>query len=196
MSSHHFVREGQEPALLIAGAVDFTLAEPLLEWAPHVVVLEETLATVLTWGIKIDTVIASTSTEAELQRLLAHQVPVQIVAEPAGDGLENALLYLRTAREYTANILIPDATHAFASVAHFHHALQLSLITPTLRWSWIASRHKKWHPAGTLLRVEGAEHIDADGLEKGPQGFTVLRDGVVALSHPGGFWVGELHGLK
>lgn len=196
MSSHHFVREGQEPALLITEAVDFALAEPLLEWAPHVIVMEEALGAVLTWGIKIDTVIASPSTEAELQNLLAHQAPIQIIVQSTGDLLENALLYLRTAREHAVNILLRDAKPAFSKMALFNPSLQLSLITPDLRWSWFSSKYQKWHPAGALLRVEGTENIEADGLEKNPEGFTVVQEGVVVLNHPGGFWVGEVHGLK
>ena len=43
MSSHHFVKEGQEPALLIMDALSLALIEPLLEWAPQVIVCENAL---------------------------------------------------------------------------------------------------------------------------------------------------------
>ena len=58
MSSHHFVREGQEPALLILDALAFDIAGPLLEWAPLVVVAQSAVDEVMLWNIKMDVVLA------------------------------------------------------------------------------------------------------------------------------------------
>ena len=56
MSSHHFVKEDQEPALIIAdaSAVSFEKIQELLEWSPTVIVMESSLEMVLSWGIKMD----------------------------------------------------------------------------------------------------------------------------------------------
>jgi thiamine pyrophosphokinase len=56
MSSHHIVRDEQEPALLIANGESCSdeLLGQLLEWSPVVVVLDRAVWRVLDRGIKID----------------------------------------------------------------------------------------------------------------------------------------------
>ncbi|MBO6516039.1 MAG: thiamine diphosphokinase [Bacteroidia bacterium] len=59
MSSHHFVRDKQEPALIIANGEECSndLLNQLLEWNPYVLVLDGALDRVLMKGIKIDAVL-------------------------------------------------------------------------------------------------------------------------------------------
>ena len=56
MSSHHIVRDDQEPALIIANGAScsFELLGQLLEWSPIVVVLDNAIDRVLQLDIKID----------------------------------------------------------------------------------------------------------------------------------------------
>ncbi|MFT5479397.1 MAG: thiamine pyrophosphokinase, partial [Bacteroidia bacterium] len=59
MSSHHFVRDKQEPALIIANgqACSDHLLNQLLEWCPFVLVLDGALDRVLMKRIKVDAVL-------------------------------------------------------------------------------------------------------------------------------------------
>lgn len=59
MSSHYIVREGQEPALIIANGLPCSkdLLSQLLEWSPHIVVLDGALNSVIDLGIKFDVVL-------------------------------------------------------------------------------------------------------------------------------------------
>ena len=56
MSSHHIVREGQEPALIIANGESCSneLMGQLLEWSPLVLVLDGAITRVNELGIKVD----------------------------------------------------------------------------------------------------------------------------------------------
>ena len=56
MSSHHIVRDDQEPALIIANgaACSSELLGQLLEWSPLVVVLDSAMERVVALGIKVD----------------------------------------------------------------------------------------------------------------------------------------------
>ncbi|MFY0673274.1 MAG: thiamine diphosphokinase [Bacteroidia bacterium] len=56
MSSHHIVRDMQEPSLLIADGEQCSLAllESLLEWSPVVVALDEAFPKLVSLGIKVD----------------------------------------------------------------------------------------------------------------------------------------------
>ena len=59
MSSHHIVRDDQEPALIIANgqSCSFELMGQLLEWSPVVMVLDGAIHRVLELGIKLDIVL-------------------------------------------------------------------------------------------------------------------------------------------
>lgn len=82
MSSHHIVREDQEPAMLImdAQAVPFEQAQESLEWSPTIMVAEQALPDVLSWGIKIDVVIANTSSISSLKTSLHDQFPLKLIS--------------------------------------------------------------------------------------------------------------------
>ena len=56
MSSHHIIRDKQEPALIIANGEECSmdLLEQLLEWSPTVVVLDGAIQRVIDLGIKVD----------------------------------------------------------------------------------------------------------------------------------------------
>ncbi len=80
MSSHHFVRENQEPGLYIdewfAGAE--LLLEELAQWAPKIIVHERVLDDVLETGTKID-VVLYTDSKATIEEKTRFQFPIEIV---------------------------------------------------------------------------------------------------------------------
>ena len=80
MSSHHIVKENQEPALLILNteAIPFEKLQELLEWSPTVIVTESSLEKAVGWGIKIDVVLAAAERIQSLTQTLQHQVPHSI----------------------------------------------------------------------------------------------------------------------
>lgn len=55
MSSHHFVREGQEPDIIVAGCdIDTEILGPLLEWSPRVIAIDDAVEKLLLEQIKVD----------------------------------------------------------------------------------------------------------------------------------------------
>ncbi len=87
MSSHHFVKEGQEPALFIADLVAVSHVEALLEWAPLVVALHTTVHDVILRGTKVDAVIAPTAEADLFERQLQDQAPIDIISSAPGQEL-------------------------------------------------------------------------------------------------------------
>ena len=69
MSSHHIIREKQEPALLIVDLLDFDLENlgQLLEWSPTVIVLKDAVEKVYSLGLKIDVIIDNEANHHHLQ---------------------------------------------------------------------------------------------------------------------------------
>jgi thiamine pyrophosphokinase len=82
MSSHHIVKDKQEPALLIANGLSckHELLEELLEWSPFVVVLDGAITRVVDLGIKVDVLLGDFDrNELSLEELKRSQYPIEII---------------------------------------------------------------------------------------------------------------------
>lgn len=193
MSSHHFVKEGQEPAVIIEDATDFALFADLLEWSPIVVVLEDAAENFLMLGIKADVVVSAPDRMGLNKSRFSHQVPVSIVSNgPAGDPLHTALHYLIARRQTSSVIVTGEERNLFDTISPFSDRIDITILTPTLKWSFIRTgRYAKWLPAASALMVRGGSDI----LHAG----NALKDGVVQIPVAGitilesaaPFWVGE-----
>src|SRR5574343_1336812 len=84
MSSHHIVREGQEPALIIANGESCSteLLGQLLEWSPFVVVLDGAITRVLELGIKIDVLLGDFDSKNHAVEQIQEQQKIEVVHTP------------------------------------------------------------------------------------------------------------------
>lgn len=83
MSSHHFVRDKQEPALIIANGEDCSpsLLNSLLEWNPFIVVLDGAIHRVLELGIKFDVLLGDFDrNEIDFEQITNNHSNVRIVS--------------------------------------------------------------------------------------------------------------------
>lgn len=188
MSSHHIVKEDQEPALLIADAtaVPFEIIQQLLEWSPTVLVLEEAVEEVLTWGIKIDLVVGKDTSVKHLRELLADQLPVKILSFlPGEEPYRTAFYFLLAGKYHSVNVvgvdpdLLAEFTTQMDIVSFYNHQ----------RWSY--TRHgkfEKWLTKGTRITATG--DLKKAGLDK--QG-VVEEDGLVTVQSNKPFWIGETY---
>jgi thiamine pyrophosphokinase len=193
MSSHHIVREDQEPALLIANAhaIEFEKIQELLEWMPTVIVMADQVETVIAWGIKVDVVIVPIA-EAEMWSVnLTDQNPIRLVTyNPMEDALLTALNFLRTSKSTAVNCLF-NSKEDLIKIEPFK-TLDVDVFFDGTRWAWIKKGHfEKWLPAGTTLSLLPDER-KKDFVEFNSGVYVIKKDGIVLLncSHP--FWVGEL----
>ncbi|WP_162343477.1 thiamine pyrophosphokinase [Cyclobacterium salsum] len=110
MSSHHFVKEKQEPALLIASQTgwDFQHLQPLLEWVPTILVTEESALKVLSFGIKVDVIVATQKFQKDNPQLGEEQFPVKFITIPTRQSLSASLEYLTQSGHSAVNILPHD----------------------------------------------------------------------------------------
>ena len=196
MSSHHFVREGQEPALFIADALSLALAEPLLEWAPFVVVTADAVDEVLQWGIKIDVVLGKSGDERLLADKLAHQQPVKIISYlPQDDLLLTGISLLNNAQSSAVNVMVSNPDRWFALSSGLLK-FQVTLLTPEVRWSLIVrGPYEKWLSKSSMIRVhpqDPLQKIDVKGLVALQSSlFEAVHDGIVSVQSAKAFWIGE-----
>lgn len=199
MSSHHVVREQQEPALLLLGPADWNIAElpQLLEWVPTILVTEENVQEVSSTGIKVDVVLADPNFAKQHPNLAEEQFPLRFLPAKKTHYLPVALDFLIRSGHAAVNILPFDPLHCSQLEPYFAQ-LDLVFFNSGVRYFPAKDgRLKKWLPACTLqvLGEEGQliEHRSPEGSEIFPIRYLTsleLTEGLHAFSSNRPFWLG------
>jgi thiamine pyrophosphokinase len=195
MSSHHIVREDQEPALLIlnAHAISFEKIQELLEWMPTVIVTESEIETVMAWGIKVDVVLVPKAKANYWQEKLIEQTPVKIISFDGEDNIASAFQYLKSGKATAVNCLLKTKV----DLAKFEgFSFDVDCFIDNTRWSWIKSgRIEKWMPKGSRLQILPIE-IKNEFVELSASDWKIDKDGIVKLESQNPFWLGEELGIN
>lgn len=104
MSSHHIIRDEQEPALLVLDplAIEREHLDGLLEWSPTLLVTEAHISTLLDWGIKVDRVLAKSGSAL----LSTKQKLYDVIDQPNGNSSVDAgLSFLLQKNHHSVNII-------------------------------------------------------------------------------------------
>ncbi|PLK45954.1 thiamine diphosphokinase [Emticicia sp. TH156] len=180
MSSHHIVREKQEPALIIANgeACSFELLGQLLEWSPFVVVLDQAIHRVLELGIKVDVLMGDFDKALDLEEIERIQYPIEIIHTPDQEknDLDKAFEMLITRGFPAANVVWATGRRADHSITNmtnlvrYKSKLQIvmiddySVIYPLLPAPGV---FEKWFSKGTaisLIPIGTAEGVRTENL--------------------------------
>ncbi|PRY89776.1 thiamine pyrophosphokinase [Mongoliibacter ruber] len=201
MSSHHFVKEQQEPALLILDTKDvsYDSIAPLLEWVPTVMVAQDEVFAVISWGIKLDLILAEMDFQKNNYRLLEEQYPVKFLGVKDGAFLEEALQYLVATKHSAVNIIGYDHLHVFELQEKLNF-LDIVIIDGQMRYYPVKSgKFKKWFPEtsiqlhapeGTLLEVITTEGASITEVKYATM--IDLPEGIVEFKGKEIFWIGEM----
>jgi len=176
MSSHHIVREKQEPALLIMSLEGFLPENlgQLLEWSPTVIVAEEMYEHTESLGIKIDGVISSDS-----------DFPVQEntrIINSTDNQLEDALKFLVGEQFPAVNIVTNE--FALKEYAVYQADINLVIFISNHKIFPVHSGFSKWQSAGEKivllhevqnLQTAGLNRISDTVLETQKDGFYTLQ---------------------
>jgi thiamine pyrophosphokinase len=177
MSSHHVVREKQEPALLLLDLDHFSdeMLGQLLEWSPTVITTNDTAEKLNTYGIKIDYLIGHETAEvlqADVKQL-----------DPGSDGIARyALKFLVDNGFPSVNIIADDLDldelkpfTGLINLVVFHHGKKIYPVN---------SGFSKWQPAGVCIRIlSPAAGFQFTGLRPaGRRRYMTVSDGLFTLS--------------
>jgi hypothetical protein len=200
MSSHHFVKEQQEPAVFILDAenIQFDLISGLLEWVPTILVSEKALDQVLSWGIKIDVILASTTFQKENLGLLEAQFPVKFLSVENGNFLNEGIQYL-LASKHEAVHLVGVSHQSAVDLQSNLHLMNLTLVDGNWKYYPVKSgKFKKWF-AESSIHIHGKEGMPLE--IKNSEGEILLPityatmievpEGITEINAPGIFWIGE-----
>jgi len=178
MSSHHIVRDDQEPALIIANgeSCSMELLNQLLEWSPLVIVLDSAMDRVATLGIKVDVLLGDFDRGFDPVIHENYQYPIEIVYTPDQDktDLEKAFDYLIDREIPAVNVIWATGRRAdhtitnMTNIVRYKNDLKIVMLDDYSKIYRLPERFTKWYTQGTvisLIPVGKVTGIDSDNLE-------------------------------
>jgi thiamine pyrophosphokinase len=211
MSSHHIIRDAQEPALIIANgeACSFELLGELLEWSPLVIVLDSAINRVLELGIKVDVLLGDFDRDFDAEKIRQEQYPIEIIYAPDQNktDLDKAFDYLIGRGFPAVNVVWATGRRAdhtitnITSVVKYREQLKIVILDDYSKVFLLPKIYEKWYVAGTPIslipigRVEGITtqnlkySLDNENLMMGYRSGSsneALEDGIVSISHEAG----------
>ena len=175
MSSHHIVREKQEPALYIhhLGAFNEEYLGQLLEWSPTLIVNATDYEKVISLGLKVDAVVNAADHTF-------FQENTRIIAASA-DSLDAVLDYL-IAQGYPA-VNVIDLKSNLRELGSYVDSINIVVFTETEKAYAIKTGFKVWKPKGSIFYIEVVSYFEASNLmQKENAEFEVASDGFVEFS--------------
>ncbi|ARK12574.1 thiamine diphosphokinase [Fibrella sp. ES10-3-2-2] len=177
MSSHHIVREKQEPALLIANGESCQpdLLGQLLEWSPYVVVLDQAILRIMAMGLKADVLLGDFDRDLDIEAVRAAQYPIEIVSTPDQNktDLEKGIDFLIERGFPAVNIVwatgrrMDHTITNLTNIVRFKSKIKVTLIDDYSVIYPLVGRFEKWYAKGTpisLIPVGTVTGIETEGL--------------------------------
>jgi len=211
MSSHHIVRDDQEPALIIANgaACSKELMGQLLEWSPLVIVLDSAITRVIELGIKVDVLLGDFDRGFDPVYYKELQYPLEIVHIPDQDktDLDKAFDYLIERGIPAVNVIWATGRRAdhtitnITNIVRFRDTLKIVIIDDHSKIFLLPYKFEKWYPAATpisLIPIGEAKGISTKNLKyplknepltigyRTGSSNEVESDGIVVIEHKEG----------
>jgi hypothetical protein len=175
MSSHHIVREKQEPALYIhnLGNFDEEYLGQLLEWSPTLIVNSGNYEKVVSLGLKVDVVINSAA-DAVFQENTK-------VIKGVDDNLQAVLNHLVAEKYPAVNIITTEAK--LMDLTAYLGDIDIVLFTEMEKKYAIKSGFSVWKPKGSVFKIEVISYFETNNLKQEESGdFIVINDGFVTFN--------------
>ncbi|MES2811273.1 MAG: thiamine diphosphokinase [Bacteroidota bacterium] len=211
MSSHHIVRDDQEPALIIANgaACSQELLGQLLEWSPLVIVLDSAIERVLELGIKVDVLLGDFDRGFDANYYKEKQYPIEIVHTPDQNktDLEKAFDFLITKGHKAANVVWGTGKRAdhtitnITNIVRYRNELKIVLLDDHSKIFLLPKHFQKWYTANTpisLIPIGSVSGITSENLFYPLQNDSLTigyrtgssnhvgQDGIVTINHEEG----------
>lgn len=211
MSSHHIVRDDQEPALIIANgaACSNELLGQLLEWSPLVIVLDSAMDRVLELGIKVDVLLGDFDRGFDANYYKEKQYPLEIVHTPDQNktDLEKAFDYLFERKIPAVNVVWATGRRAdhtitnLTNMVRYREQLKIVILDDHSKVFLLPKKYEKWYPANTPISLIPIGHVNGihsenlfyplknDHLTIGYRTGSsnhVSKDGIVVIEHDQG----------
>ena len=175
MSSHHIVRDDQEPALIIANGAECSrdLTDQLLEWSPFVIVLDSAIERVLDLGIKIDVLLGDFDHGFDPEYYKEKQYPLEVIHTPDQNktDLEKAFDFLIERGHKAVNVIWATGKRAdhtitnITSIVNYRDQLKIVILDDHSKIFLLPRRFEKWHTAKTPISLIPIGHVSGISTE-------------------------------
>ncbi|MEZ7497646.1 thiamine diphosphokinase [Flavobacterium sp. Arc3] len=211
MSSHHIVRDDQEPALIIANgaACNPELLGQLLEWSPLVIVLDSAMERVMKLDIKVDVLLGDFDRDFDANYYKEKQYPIEIVHTPDQNktDLQKAFDYLIKRKIPAVNVVWATGRRTdhtitnLTTIVQYREQLKIVILDDHSKVFLLSKRFEKWYTANTPISLIPIGHVTGihsenlfyplqnDSLTIGYRTGSsnhVLQDGIVTIEHDAG----------
>ena len=170
MSSHHIVRDDQEPALIIANgaACSPELLGQLLEWSPLVIVLDSAMERVMELGIKVDVLLGDFDRGFDANYYKENHFPLEIVHTPDQNktDLEKAFDYLISRNILMANVVWATGKRAdhtitnLTNVTRYRNVLKIVILDDHSKVFLLPKKFEKWYTANSIISLIPIGNVD------------------------------------
>lgn len=207
MSSHHIVKDEQEPALLVlhAALLKIEAIAGLLEWSPTIVVPYSQLDVLNSLGCKPDVVLASKNEIASFRHSGISLFDAAILEiESETEVISASLQFLAAGSHSAVNILASPFPGPRPEMNNLPGNIDLVFYHEDARWLWLRQgKYRKWlgagspveiYPggAGSDFKLSGVGKEEVKLFLKEPATFKAYADGIVSITSPGPFFLKEL----
>lgn len=171
MSSHHIIREKQEPALYIhyLGAFDEEYLGQLLEWSPTLIVSAAVYEKVISLGLKVDVVVNSNDQDFQENTKVIYA---------QSEELDAVLDYLIAEKYPAVNVI--DSKSNLRELGSYIEEISIVVFTETEKSYAIKSGFKVWKPKGSIFNIDVISYFETSNLKQTENNaFEVINDGFV-----------------
>lgn len=195
MSSHHIVRDGQEPALIILSlkSVDNDILEGLLEWSPTVILPDHLIEEVVGRGFKFDVVLCEESCHSLLSNKLELYFPIKFIIASPHLWFERTIDYLIKSDHHALSIMMDHFDDSFIS-KRTPHDFNVIIFENNFKWHKVNSCLKKWFPKGQEIKINGSnfEIAGSTTVHDSQQNHYITNEhGRVTITCSESIWFGE-----
>lgn len=179
MSSHHIVRDMQEPCLLVADGEQCSIAliESLLEWSPIVVALDEAFPKLVELGIKVDYWLGdfdNVDPESFLEDI--GQDAVKIIKSQNQDktDFEKGIDFLMELGSKEINCVwstgrrLDHTLSNLSTLQNLQSQIKIVFYDDFSKLYFLPRKFEKWYPKGqiiSLVPMPFAKNVKVDGLK-------------------------------
>lgn len=177
MSSHHIIREGQEPALIIANGESCSskILGELLEWSPYIIVLDGAVNKVMSLGIHFDVLLGDFdyTTIEELAQIVPPQTQIVHTPNQQKTDLEKGIEFLIEKKHEAVNIVWATGKRSdhylnnLGILARYHGKIKMAILDDYSRIYPIDSGFKKHFNVGdnfSLMPLNTVTEIKTENL--------------------------------
>ncbi len=173
MSSHHIIRENQEPALVLVSPIRSEILNQLLEWSPKIFCNQAILDWVIDSGFKIDVIFGAADLREECLEKMEYQMPISFISfendwENLFGIIQNQTVHIASNEEFNLN--------------DFNANKEIVRYSDDFKEYRIKGEWKKWKNKGDKIQLDSKGILNIENLQMTDSSFEVLEDGMVKVS--------------